>query len=398
MVHTLLFFFSGRVGAWPGNRSGVESYAGAVPQYPRPRVVDPTDREVLSRIVVASYRPKMQAGEFPRPRFVGTVPPVRHFRNRFCPALAVTGDRTCTRRNYSMSQPESPSSSRRWFIGAASAALCSAAASGAREQQGIVERLAAIRSRIGGRLGVHVLDTHTGQRFGLDDDQRFAMASTFKCLLAAAVLSKVDRAMLRLDQRLAFTEKDMTTYAPVTSKYLSQGSLTLRELCAAVVEVSDNPAANLLLRQINGPEGLTKFVRASGDGITRLDRTETALNSNVPGDLRDTTTPRAMVGSMERVLLGTVLSEPSRQMLIQWMINSSTGLQRIRAGLPTDWKAGDKTGTGANGAVNDVAIVWPPGRKPLLLAVYMSESMQTVEVLSAAHARVAAEVVRELAA
>jgi beta-lactamase class A len=296
-----------------------------------------------------------------------------------------------------MSQPEFLSSSRRWFIGAATAVLCSAAGA-ARKQQGIVERLAAIRSRIGGRLGVYVLNTHTGRQFGIDDEGRFAMASTFKWLLAAAILAKVERGELRFEQRVAFTEKDMLPHAPVTSKHLQQGSLTLRELCAAVVEVSDNPAANLLLRLIEGPEGLTKFVRASGDGITRLDRTEIALNSNLPGDLRDTTTPRAMVGSMEQVLLGTVLSEPSRQMLIQWMINSSTGLQRIRAGLPAEWKVGDKTGTGANGAVNNLAVVWPPGRKPVLIAVYMSESTQTVEMLSAAHAQVAAEVVRELSA
>ncbi|WP_129642293.1 class A beta-lactamase [Peristeroidobacter agariperforans] len=296
-----------------------------------------------------------------------------------------------------MSQPEFPLSSRRWFIGAASVALYGAAGA-AREQQGIVERLTAIRSRIGGRLGAYVLDTHTGRRFGLDYDERFAMASTFKWLLAAAVLAKVERAELRLEQRVSFAEKDLLAHAPVTSKHLRQSSLTLRELCAAVVEVSDNTAANLLLRLIEGPEGLTKFARASGDEMTRLDRTELALNSNLPGDPRDTTTPRAMVGSMERVLLGTVLSEPSRQILIQWMINSSTGLQRIRAGLPAHWKVGDKTGTGASGAVNDLAMVWPPGRKPILMAVYMSESTETVETLSAAHAQVAAEVVRELAA
>ncbi|HEY0684551.1 MAG TPA: class A beta-lactamase [Steroidobacter sp.] len=296
-----------------------------------------------------------------------------------------------------MSQPEFPSSSRRCFIGAGLAALYSTAGA-TRDQQGIVERLAAIRSRIGGRLGVYVFDTHTGGRVGLDYDETFAMASTFKWLLAAAVLAKVERAELRLEQRVTFTEKDILAHAPVTSKHLMQSSLTLRELCAAVVEVSDNTAANLLLRLIEGPEGLTKFVRTSGDDMTRLDRTELALNSNLPGDLRDTTTPRAMVGSMERMLLGTVLSEPSRQMLIQWMINSSTGLRRIRAGLPADWKAGDKTGTGANGAVNDLAMVWPPGRNPILMAVYMSESTQTVETLSAAHAQVAAEIVRELAA
>jgi beta-lactamase class A len=222
------------------------------------------------------------------------------------------------------------------------------------------------------------------------------MASTFKLLLAAAVLSKVDNGELELTKAVPFSKKNMLPHAPVTSKNLDRGSLTVKELCAAVVETSDNPAANLLLDLIGRPAGFTRFVRTLGDMTTRLDRYELELNTNLPGDPRDTTTPRAMVGSMEQVLTGKALAESSRKMLTGWMVSSSTGLQRIRAGLPADWKAGDKTGTGENGAVNDLAIVWPPGRKPVLIAVYMSESPQKTDVLVAAHAEIAREIVAEL--
>jgi beta-lactamase class A len=156
-----------------------------------------------------------------------------------------------------------------------------------------------------------------------------------------------------------------------------------------VVEVSDNPAANLLLKMIDGPAGFTQFTRSLGDSVTRLDRYELALNSNLPGDPRDTTTPRAMVNSMEQVLTGPVLSATSRELLIGWLVNSPTGLKRLRAGLPATWRVGDKTGTGANGAVNNLAIAWPPERKPILIALYLSESTQSIDALSVAHAEIA---------
>jgi beta-lactamase class A len=287
--------------------------------------------------------------------------------------------------------------SRRWMLAAASAvAICAGSAATATGGTPVVSRLEAIRMRLGGRLGVHVLDTHTGRRFGLDDESRFAMASTFKLLLAAAVLSKVDNGELELTKAIPFGKKDMLSHAPVTSKSLDKGSLTVKELCAAIVEVSDNPAANLLLSLIGGPAGFTRFVRTLGDTATRLDRIELELNSNLPADPRDTTSPRAMVASMEQVLTKKVLTESSRRMLTGWMVTSSTGLARLRAGLPADWKAGDKTGTGENGAVNDLAIVWPPGRKPVLIAVYMSESPEKTDVLAAAHAEIAREIAAEL--
>lgn len=268
-------------------------------------------------------------------------------------------------------------------------AACTTRGFAARGQEAVQQRLVEIQSRIGGTLGVHVLDTETGGRIGLNDNSRFAMASTFKCLLAAAVLARIDAKKISLDDKLSFGKADLLAYAPTASTRLAQGYLTVREACAASVEVSDNTAANLLLRQIGGPRALTQFLRGIGDESTRLDRIEPELNSNQPGDERDTTMPRAMVQSLETLLLGKVLTAASREQLTAWMVNGRTGMKRIRAGLPADWKVGDKTGTGTNGAVNDVAIAWPPGRKPMVIAIYLNGSTSSTELLEKAHAEIA---------
>jgi beta-lactamase class A len=173
--------------------------------------------------------------------------------------------------------------------------------------------------------------------------------------------------------------------------------MSIRELCRAVVTQSDNAAANILLHGIGGPSALTAFFRTIGDEITRLDRHEPALNQNVPGDQRDTTTPRAMVDSMLRIFTQDVLSIPSRALLIDWMIASRTGMDRVRAGLPKAWNPGDKTGTGENGAFNDLVIAYPPSRRPVFVAVYMSESKLSSKELAAAHAEIGTLVAKEFA-
>jgi beta-lactamase class A len=286
--------------------------------------------------------------------------------------------------------------SRRTFLATASGLLLSGPAAFASLPGDFTKQIQAIRDRSGGRLGLHVLDTQTGRRWSFDDNARYAMASTFKMLLAAAILQRADLGTISLDEQIKLHESDMLSHAPVTSKRLEQGTMSVRELCAAVVEVSDNPAANLLLKMIDGPSGLTRFLRSIGDRETRLDRYELDLNSNLPGDPRDTTTPRAMVHSMEQVLTKDVLSTLSRELLLSWMINASTGMQMFRRGLPTDWKVGDKTGKGGNGAVNDLIITWPPGRKPVLTALYLSDSKQTLAELSAVHAEIGRMVAREV--
>jgi beta-lactamase class A len=258
-----------------------------------------------------------------------------------------------------------------------------------------------IEGRIGGRVGVAALDTGSGVMIGHRQRERFAMASTFKWLLAAGILKRAQHGMSLEDYAL-FGRADLVGHSPVCEAAIDPetgiGKLTLEQLCEATVTVSDNCAANLLLVPMFGPEGLTRFIRESGDAITRLDRIELDLNENAPGDPRDTTTPEAMAQTAARLLsTDEVLRAPMREMLTGWMRASTTGLDRLRAGLPVDWTAGDKTGTGGNGAHNDVAIAFPPGRPPIVIASYFSESPAPNADKAAAHAEVARIVAREFA-
>ena len=236
------------------------------------------------------------------------------------------------------------------------------------------ERLQALEQRHGGRLGVSILDSASGKRTGHRADERFPMCSTFKFLAAAQVLARVDQGEEQLSRRIVFAEKDLVTYSPMTEKHVDAPGMTLAELCHAAITLSDNTAGNLLLDSFGGPAGLTAFARTLGDPVTRLDRRETELNEAVPGDPRDTTTPAAMLDDMRHLLLGDVLSPASRQQLIDWLLANTTGGSRLRAGLPSDWRIGDKTGTSDNGVTNDIAIAWLPGRAPLLVAAYYAES------------------------
>ena len=279
---------------------------------------------------------------------------------------------------------------RRTFLG--TAGLCVAGSTFARALD--ASPFADIEAGLGGRVGVMALDTGDGFDDGFEmsyrADERFAMCSTFKWLLAAFVLSRVDRDEIALDEALTYGPEDLLDYAPVAQAHVDTGSLTVEALCRAAVSISDNTAANLLLERVGGPLQLTAFLRRTGDTVTRLDRNEPELNTNIPGDERDTTSPRAMVETMNRFLLGDVLAERSRERLIRWLKETTTGLDRLRAGLPAGWLAGDKTGTGVNGAANDVAIAWPPDRKPILIASYLSQSEATAEARNAAHADIAA--------
>lgn len=253
-------------------------------------------------------------------------------------------------------------------------------------------RLAAIEAESGGRLGVAVLDTASGRLAGHRVDERFPLCSTFKMLAAAFVLARVDRGQESLDRRLVFQRADLVTHSPATGQHTGQPGMRMAELCDATVTLSDNTAGNLILDSFGGPAGLTAWLRTLGDKTTRLDRRETALNEAKPGDVRDTTTPAAMAQTMQKILLGQALSPASREQLTAWLIANKTGDQRIRAGLPQNWRVGDKTGSGERGTANDVAIVWPPGRAPLLLAVYLTGSTQKPEARSATIAAVAAAV------
>jgi beta-lactamase class A len=272
--------------------------------------------------------------------------------------------------------------------------LLLAAASTSTAHTEFENRIAAIEARTGGRIGVAALDTGSGKHLDYRSEERFPMCSTFKFLAAAAVLKRVDENQDKLERFVPYDAKDILEYAPVTKAHLKEGGMTLGALCAAAIEQSDNTAGNLLLDAIGGPVGLTNFARTIGDKMTRLDRKEPELNSAVPGDERDTSTPAAMLADMLRLLLGNTLSPSSRHHLEQRLQANETGASMIRAGVPTSWIVGDKTGRGANGATSDIAIMRPPGRAPILLAIYSVGSTATANDRTAVLAE-AAKIVTE---
>lgn len=257
-------------------------------------------------------------------------------------------------------------------------------------------RIVSIEERTGARIGVVALDTGNGKRLDHLSDERFPMCSTFKFLAAAAVLKRVDNEQEKLDRFVSYGAKDILEYAPVTKAHLEDGGMTLSALCAAAIEQSDNTAGNLLLDAIGGPTGLTSFVRSIGDKMTRLDRKEPELNSAIPGDERDTTTPAAMCADMQQLLLGNVLSESSRHQLEDWLKHNETGTLMIRAGVPKTWTVGDKTGRCGNGATNDVAIIRPAGRPPVVVAIYSIGSTSSGDDRAAIVAEAARTVVEFL--
>ncbi|HEX8644201.1 MAG TPA: class A beta-lactamase [Allosphingosinicella sp.] len=288
---------------------------------------------------------------------------------------------------------------RRLFL-AASAAAFAAACNSSRVEPGpeagpprevAPERFDAIRSGLGGgaRIGVAAIDTASGRRLVHDPLGRYSMASTFKLPLAAFVLSEAEQGRVRLDEQLEFAPGDPLDNSPVVAENLARGSLPVEALAAAIVRVSDNSAANLLLRRLGGPEALTRFVRAQGDPVTRLDRYEMELGSNLPGDPRDTTSPATMAALVRTLVLGRALGEGSRARLVDWLTSAVPGPDRLRPGLPAGWRFGHKTGTGANGAVNDVGIAWPPDRAPIVIASYQDGGDAALPARAAAHAAVA---------
>jgi beta-lactamase class A len=265
----------------------------------------------------------------------------------------------------------------------------------ARLTSGISRGMAALEARSGGRLGVAVLDTADGRTFAYRGDERFAMCSTFKALVAGLVLKRVDQGQERLDRRIVYGRNVLLAHSPATEQHINDG-MTVGALCEATVTLSDNAAANILLYTFGGPPALTAFLRGLGDKVTRLDGYEPNLNVVRPGELHDTTSPNAMLGALRALALGPVLSSASRQQLVAWLVANQTGDKRLRAGLPAGWKVGDKTGSWGDGKVgttNDIAVIWPPGRPPLLITAYLSRSTLADDGRNAAIAEVARLVV-----
>ncbi|MBH9578230.1 class A beta-lactamase [Inhella proteolytica] len=289
-----------------------------------------------------------------------------------------------------------PNLSRRHLLALAAALPLPALALSSPE---LSQALAALEARAGGRLGVAVLDSGSGAQAGHRANERFGLCSTFKLLLAGAVLQRIDAGRWPAERAIRFGKADLVSHAPVVRAHLAQGRLSAVELAEATQTTSDNAAANLLLRELfGGPSGLTDWLRERGDTVTRLDRWEPEMSRLPPGELRDTSTPAAIAASAARLLTGDWLQAASRTRLIAWMEATQTGTYRLRAGLPKGWRAGDKTGTGLHPSMqdltNDVAIVWPgPDRAPWLIAAYYEGPRRSRDIQAADEA-VLAEVGR----
>jgi beta-lactamase class A len=231
-------------------------------------------------------------------------------------------------------------------------------------------RIAKIEAETGARIGLVAIDSATAQRIEHRPEERFLMCSTFKLLAAAAVLRRTDHKEEDLDRFVHYTQADILEYAPVTKQHVAEGGMKLGALCEAAIEQSDNTAGNLLLQAIGGPLGLTKLARSLGDEVTRLDRIEP--NLNISKDELDTTSPAAMCYDLERLFTSDVLSDRSRELLQNWLLKNETGATLIRAGVPKEWRVGDKTGRSGQGQTNDVAILYPPNGARIFVAIYVN--------------------------
>ncbi|MFS0557008.1 BBI family class A beta-lactamase [Brevibacillus sp. 179-C9.3 HS] len=235
------------------------------------------------------------------------------------------------------------------------------------------QKFAALENKFDARLGVYAIDTDTNLAVAYRHDERFAFASTYKALAAGALLHQ--KSLEELDKVISYTKDDLVTYSPITEKHVATG-MTLREVADAAIRYSDNTAGNLLFKELGGPKGFESALRQIGDSVTTSERYETELNEAKPEDIRDTSTPKALATSLRAYTVGDVLSSDKQKILTEWLQGNTTGDKLIRAGVPKDWKVGDKTGAASYGTRNDIGIIWPPNKKPIVIAVLSSRDQQ----------------------
>ncbi|GHE06286.1 class A beta-lactamase [Streptomyces alanosinicus] len=278
-------------------------------------------------------------------------------------------------------------------VAAGTLSASTASAASKAEQRGAETELAALERRHGARLGVYARNVRTGRTVSHRAGERFAMCSTFKAFAAAAIL-RGHGGRTPLDTVIHYPPHDILPHSPRTEEHVATG-MTVADLCAAAIQYSDNAAGNLLLRQIGGPAGLTRFLRSLGDGTSRLDRWEPELNTAIPGDPRDTTTPEALGRGFARLTLGRALARPARERLVTWLKGNTTSAARFGAGLPHGWVLADKTGTGDYGTANDIGVAWTTRGTPVLLTVLSAQAAQdgtADDALVAEAARIVARV------
>ncbi|HDH1770077.1 broad-spectrum class A beta-lactamase OKP-B-66 [Klebsiella quasipneumoniae] len=241
-----------------------------------------------------------------------------------------------------------------------------------------LEQIKISEGQLAGRVGYVEMDLASGRMLAAwRASERFPLMSTFKVLLCGAVLARVDAGDEQLDRRIHYRQQDLVDYSPVSEKHLANG-MTVGELCAAAITMSDNSAGNLLLKSVGGPAGLTAFLRQIGDNVTRLDRWETELNEALPGDVRDTTTPASMATTLRKLLTTPSLSARSQQQLLQWMVDDRVAGPLIRAVLPAGWFIADKTGAGERGSRGIVALLGPDGKAERIVVIYLRDTAATM--------------------
>ncbi|WP_010283770.1 class A beta-lactamase [Bacillus timonensis] len=255
------------------------------------------------------------------------------------------------------------------------------------------EKIAQLENEFDARIGVYAIDTGTNTTIEYRPDERFAYASTYKALAAAILLQQ--NTMEELKEVITYTKDDLVTYSPITENYVDTG-MTLLEVGEAAVRFSDNTAGNILFEAIGGPEGFEQALRQIGDTVTQADRVEPDLNFFKPGDTRDTSTPKALANSLQAFTVGESLSEDKRKLFMEWLKDNATGDTLIRAGAPEGWIVGDKSGAGVYGTRNDLAIVWPPNREPIILAILSNHTTEDATYDDALIARTAEVVLNAL--
>ncbi|GAB2900602.1 carbenicillin-hydrolyzing class A beta-lactamase CARB-22 [Uliginosibacterium flavum] len=247
------------------------------------------------------------------------------------------------------------------------------------------------QARLGGRIGLAVLDTASGEVLAVNGAQQFLMMSTFKTLACATLLAEADAGRLRLDAPVVIRQAELVTYSPVTEKFVGK-PFTLQQACEATMLTSDNSAANLVLQGIGGPAAVTRFVRGLGDEVTRLDRLEPDLNSALMDDPRDTSSPVAMVRTLQTLIFGDALKPDSRAQLKQWMQANQVAGSLFRSVLPAGWSIADRTGAGGNGSRGITAILWPKDRAPLVVSVYLTQTGADLNALNRSIAEIGREI------
>ena len=252
----------------------------------------------------------------------------------------------------------------------------------------LIQAVQSEESALQARVGMTVFDANTGTTWNYRGDERFPLNSTHKTFSCAALLAKVDGKSLSLSQSVSISKEMLVTYSPITEKSLSPETVTLGRICQAAVSYSDNTAANVVFDAIGGATGFNAYMRSIGDEQTRLDRKEPELNEGTPGDVRDTTTPNAIVNSLRKILLDDGLSVSSRSELTQWMLDDQVAGALLRASLPSDWKIADKTGAGGYGSRSIVAVIWPPSKQPLVVGIYITQTKASMQASNQAIARI----------